>query len=63
MLGSFESSRRPCPVCGEAMKPVADTEEPGERVRLGCDNCEDPDPLKSAIARRWVDGPLKPPAK
>jgi hypothetical protein len=45
------------------MQPVADGQDPGGRVKLRCANCEHPDPLKSAIAQRWVNGPLKPPAK
>ena len=33
------------------------------RVKLTCATCDNPDPLKSAIAQRWADAPLKPPEK
>jgi hypothetical protein len=32
------------------------------RVRYVCTSCDD-DPLHDPTARRWADGPLRPPAK
>jgi hypothetical protein len=37
--------------------------DPDGRPKLRCVDCEGEDPLKSVIAQRWADGPLKPPAK
>lgn len=53
--------RKPCPHCGRPMKLVRDeTARGGERyVCAGCDD----DPLHDPDARKWVEGPLRPPAK
>lgn len=53
--------RKPCPHCGRAMKLVRDeTARGGERYV--CRDCDD-DPLHDPDARKWVEGPLRPPAK
>lgn len=52
--------RKACPACGRPMEAV-----PGEtaenRLRYVCTNCDD-DPLHDPTARKWADGPLRPPA-
>nr|WP_028167893.1 hypothetical protein [Bradyrhizobium elkanii] len=53
--------RKPCPHCGRPMKLVRDeTARGGERYL--CRDCDD-DPLHDPAARKWVEGPLRPPAK
>lgn len=51
--------RKPCPVCGRAMKLEPDQ---AGREHYVCPSCEQ-DPLHDPATRRWIDGPLKPPAK
>ena len=55
--------RKACPVCGKPMKVVPDNQTGqtgGERYL--CTDCED-DPLHDPAVRKWMDSPLKPPAK
>lgn len=48
-----------CPACSKPMVVVP--EEDGERrSRYVCTAC-DPDPLRDPTARKWADGPLRPP--
>lgn len=49
--------RKPCPHCGRPMKLVRD-----EAASYVCPDCDD-DPLHDPDARKWVEGPLRPPAK
>ena len=51
--------RKACPGCGKPMKAVSD-EASGRRPRYVCTNCND-DPLHDPDARKWADGPLRPP--
>ncbi|MGY8706086.1 hypothetical protein RAD16_10130 [Bradyrhizobium sp. 18BD] len=53
--------RKPCPHCGRPMKLVRD-EAARSRERYVCPECDD-DPLHDPAARKWVDGPLRRPAK
>jgi hypothetical protein len=55
-------SRKPGPARDKPARAIPDTVKPDDRVKLGGTGCKEPDPLKSATARRWVDGPLKPPS-
>ena len=50
-----------CPACGKPMLVVPDDVAEG-RLRYVCTVC-DHDPLHDPIARKWADGPLKPPAE
>ena len=50
--------RKACPACGKPMKLVAD--ENG-REQYVCTYCDDP--LRDPAARRWIESPLRPPAK
>lgn len=59
MSMAFHPIRKACPGCGKPMKLVV-ADEKG-RVRYVCTNCDDP--LLDPAARRWVDSPLRPPAK
>ncbi|NYG44856.1 hypothetical protein [Bradyrhizobium sp. WSM2793] len=52
---------KPCPHCGRPMKLVRDAAARGGE-RYVCPECDD-DPLHDPAARKWVDGPLRPPAK
>jgi transposase-like protein len=52
--------RKPCPRCGKAMKLVDDRAEQGLE-RYVCQDCDDP--MRNLVARKWVEGPLKPPEK
>ncbi|QQO12566.1 hypothetical protein JJB99_24250 [Bradyrhizobium diazoefficiens] len=53
--------RKPCPHCARAMKLVRDEAARGGE-RYVCPDCDD-DPLHDPAALKWVDGPLRPPAK
>lgn len=53
--------RKPCPHCGRPMKLVHD-EAARSAERYVCPDCDD-DPLHDPTARKWVEGPLRPPAK
>jgi hypothetical protein len=53
--------RKACPACGRPMKAVRDEALEG-RLRYVCTNCDD-DPLHDPTARKWAEGPLRPPAK
>lgn len=52
--------RKPCPRCGKPMKLVYDQTDRG-RERYVCSDCDDP--MRSLAARKWVEGPLKPPER
>lgn len=53
--------RKACPTCGKPMK--ADPEDVARgRQRYVCTSCDD-DPLRDPAARKWAEGPLRPPAK
>lgn len=54
-------SRKLCPMCGKPMTAVPDDVASG-RTRYVCLVCED-DPLRDPAARKWAEGPLRPPAK
>ncbi|OSJ18214.1 hypothetical protein BST63_06135 [Bradyrhizobium canariense] len=51
--------RKACQACGRPMKAVADEALDGT-LRYVCTNCDD-DPLHDPTARKWIDGPLRPP--
>ncbi|WP_024511677.1 hypothetical protein [Bradyrhizobium sp. ARR65] len=53
--------RKACPACGKSMVARPDAAAEG-RQRYLCTNCDE-DPLNDPGARKWVDGPLRPPAK
>ncbi|WP_024584236.1 hypothetical protein [Bradyrhizobium sp. OHSU_III] len=53
--------RKPCPACCKPMAAVLDDTAEARR-RYVCPNCDD-DPLHDPTARKWADGPLRPPAK
>jgi hypothetical protein len=48
----------PCPVCKSPMMPALPVR--GRPRRFQCVKCDEPDPLKSVTAERWLDG-LRPP--
>ncbi|MBM7486091.1 hypothetical protein JOE52_005073 [Bradyrhizobium canariense] len=50
-----------CPACGRPMKAMRHEIVNG-KLRYVCTACGD-DPLQDPAARRWADGPLRPPAK
>jgi len=50
-----------CPHCGRPMKLVSEPAGPGGE-RYVCSACEE-DPLHDPTALKWVDSPLRPPAK
>lgn len=52
--------RKACPHCGRPMKLVRD-EAAKSGERYVCPDCDDP--LHDPAARKWADGPLRPPAK
>jgi ribosomal protein S27AE len=52
--------RKPCPQCGKPMK-LAHGQAEKDTARYACRDCDDP--MHSPAARKWVDGPLKPPEK
>jgi hypothetical protein len=60
-MAALNSSRKLCLSCGKAMTAIPDDVAPG-RPRYVCLACED-DPLRDPAARKWVDSPLRPPAK
>ncbi|QQO35750.1 hypothetical protein JJC00_09340 [Bradyrhizobium diazoefficiens] len=53
--------RKPCPHCGRPMKLACEEAARGVE-RYVCPDCDD-DPLHDPDARKWVEGPLRPPAK
>ncbi|MEY9135015.1 hypothetical protein ACVMII_003919 [Bradyrhizobium diazoefficiens] len=53
--------RKACLACGRSMKAVRDEALEG-RLQYACTNCDD-DPLHDPTARKWAEGPLRPPAK
>lgn len=55
-------SKTSCPVCGKPTRPLPDRAGRDAGFEPHGARCENPDPLKSAIARRWIDGSLKPPS-
>lgn len=58
IVSAVHPIRKLCAVCGRAMKlDPAHT----ARERYVCPCC-DRDPLHDPVARRWIEGPLKPPA-
>jgi hypothetical protein len=50
-----------CPHCGRPMKLVSEQRGRG-REQCFCPACEE-DPLHDPAALKWVDSPLRPPAK
>jgi hypothetical protein len=56
------STQKTCPKCGKPLTLALPPGARGERVLL-CLDCDGVDPLRSDAAKRWVDSPLKPPAK
>jgi hypothetical protein len=54
-------TRKSCRLCGRKVAAVADANNPNKPFKLSCAHCDNPDPLKSVIAQRWADAPLKPP--
>ncbi|MCK1744283.1 zinc ribbon domain-containing protein [Bradyrhizobium sp. 139] len=53
------SIRKACPACGKPMVAVPDKAD-DRRLRYVCTAC-DGDPLCDLSARKWADGPLRPP--
>jgi transposase-like protein len=60
-MATLHPIRKPCPSCGKPMTAVPD-DAVKDRLRYVCSNCDN-DPLNDPAARKWVDGPLRPPAK
>jgi hypothetical protein len=60
-MATLYRSRKLCPTCGKPMTAVPDEFASG-RLRYICTECDD-DPLRDPAARKWIDSPLKPPAK
>lgn len=60
-MAVLHSIRKACPTCGKPMKATPEEVAKG-RLRYVCVSCED-DPLHDPAARKWVEGPLRPPAK
>ncbi|TYO67409.1 hypothetical protein FXV83_05360 [Bradyrhizobium hipponense] len=58
-MAALDSVRKACPACGRPMKAVAD-EAAEARLRYVCTYCNE-DPLHDPTARKWADGPLRPP--
>jgi hypothetical protein len=62
MTPVLHPARKPCPLCGKPIKRVSD--EIGEgRERYLCAKCDDADPLKNPVVRRWTESSLRPPGK
>lgn len=55
------SSRKLCPSCGRPMTAIPD-DTAADRQQYVCLACEG-DPLDDPAAQKWVDSPLRPPAK
>lgn len=53
--------RKVCPACGRPLKLVPDEKAKGRDLYV-CPYCDE-DPLHDPAARRWIDGPLKPPSQ
>ncbi len=48
--------RKLCPKCGKRLVPPG-----GKGPRMWwCIECDNPDPLKSALIKRWIEGSLRP---
>jgi ribosomal protein S27AE len=60
-MAGLYTVRKVCPGCGGTMKALLD-EATEERLRYVCAKCDD-DPLLDPTARKWADGPLRPPEK
>jgi hypothetical protein len=61
MMARVYPVRKACPGCGRSMKALPDEAAEG-RLRYVCAKCDD-DPLRDPTARKWADGPLRPPEK
>lgn len=59
-MAALHPIRKACPTCGRPMAAMPNNTE--GRQRYVCANCDD-DPLHDPAARKWADGPLRPPAK
>lgn len=53
--------RKRCPHCGRAMKLIPEPTGRGAE-RYVCHACEE-DPLHDPAALKWIESPLRPPAK
>lgn len=59
-MSELHLTRKRCPHCGRAMKLVSESTGRGERYV--CPACDE-DPLHDPAILKWLDGPLRPPAK